>query len=217
MLAAPIDHAMTLRPVVLATSSEIRLADLIADTSGMDDNLRKTVILRLPDNRNSYRLTARAVIDLVRRRIPGIAVSASGADMVRFSRMPLTSARLPAQGCWESVRPIDAGATVRRGDVRPVPCIAGQTRARIRFDQVSQSNRLVDAVSAGAYLGRVLALDDDRIQPGTAMTLRSTSGPVVVERPVWTMQPGRNGRRVFVRDGDGAVHSVKLSLSHTGD
>lgn len=50
------------------------------------------------------------------------------------------------------------------------------------------------------------------IAAGTPLTLRSVAGPVAIERPVTTLQPGRAGRSVFVRDGQGQVFAAPLAM-----
>jgi hypothetical protein len=50
------------------------------------------------------------------------------------------------------------------------------------------------------------------IERGDALTLMSRAGPVRIERKVVAMQPGRHGRRLFVRDEDGAVSSIPLHV-----
>ena len=50
------------------------------------------------------------------------------------------------------------------------------------------------------------------IDPGEALTLVSSVGPVRIQRKVIALQPGRDGRRVFVRDEDGQVLSVPLRI-----
>jgi len=47
---------------------------------------------------------------------------------------------------------------------------------------------------------------------GSELTLRSVAGPVAIERPVTTLQPGRSGRSVFVRDGQGQVFAAPLAI-----
>ncbi|HEX4695805.1 hypothetical protein [Sphingomonas sp.] len=59
--------------------------------------------------------------------------------------------------------------------------------------------------------GNASDLPKPAIARGEAMTFAVRVGPVTVERPVAAMQPGRVGRRVFVRDTAGNVFSARLS------
>lgn len=49
------------------------------------------------------------------------------------------------------------------------------------------------------------------IEAGDALTVRVQVGPVVVERDVRALQPGRSGRSLFVRTAEGAVLSARLT------
>lgn len=46
------------------------------------------------------------------------------------------------------------------------------------------------------------------VKTGDRLTLISRAGPVTVERSVTALQPGRGGRRLFVRDDAGHVSSI---------
>lgn len=50
------------------------------------------------------------------------------------------------------------------------------------------------------------------IKRGAGLHLISTSGPVRIERPVTALQSSR-GKRVFVRDADGAVFAVRVAAA----
>lgn len=213
----PLDHHATLRPFVQVSTAEVRLADLVNPMPTLDPRLGKVVILRLPNARKTYRLPSGAVVDLIQRRIPGIAVSAPTQGTVRFDRVNTGSARKSTMECWKTTRTIQAGAPLLRTDVEPAACLGGKGSARVRYDGNASMDRVTDTLSPGTYLGRAIPLEQDAVSPNTDMTLRSSTGLVVVERQVWTMQAGRNGRKVFVRDSDGHVQSVRLSISQAGE
>lgn len=58
------------------------------------------------------------------------------------------------------------------------------------------------------------ATPEPAIKRGAALHLTSTVGPVRIERPVTALQSSR-GKRVFVRDADGTVFSVRAALGET--
>ncbi len=68
-----------------------------------------------------------------------------------------------------------------------------------------------EAIAAGTYLGRVAPLRRASVVKGAELVLRSSAGPVVIERRVTAMQPGRAGGRIFVRDADGQVFAAPLA------
>jgi hypothetical protein len=54
------------------------------------------------------------------------------------------------------------------------------------------------------------------IARGSSLTLVSRVGPVTITREVTAMQPGRPGGRMFVRDPEGAVFSVRIDAQTEG-
>ncbi|MGJ3628953.1 hypothetical protein AB5I41_22680 [Sphingomonas sp. MMS24-JH45] len=46
---------------------------------------------------------------------------------------------------------------------------------------------------------------------GDALVLRSTAGPVAIERPVVAAQDGHAGRKAFVRDAGGQAFAVAVA------
>jgi flagella basal body P-ring formation protein FlgA len=94
-----------------------------------------------------------------------------------------------------------------------VPCDAEASAAALSFDAKASALRASGNIEAGAYLGRIAVPRAADVQAGQKLILRSTEGPVTVQRSVVALQPGRSGGRVFVRDADGEVSSAKLALS----
>ncbi len=116
-----------------------------------------------------------------------------------------------APRCRATVRFIAANATIAVSDMTPVACRAGAPRAALRYDRVDGVLVAADDLPAGTYLGVVAPLDARSVAKGTALTLRSIAGPVVIERSVTAMQAGRPGKRLFVRDSEGKVFAVPLA------
>ena len=115
-------------------------------------------------------------------------------------------------GCFAAARDLPAGASLAATDLAPVDCRADAPRAPLRYDRSGGVPVTAAAVAAGTYLGHVVPLAEGRVAKGEALTLRSTAGPVTIERAVVAMQPGRSGGRVFVRDSEGKVFAAPLAL-----
>ena len=192
---------VALRPMVEVRSAQLRVGDLVAAREGaLPAGIAELVVARLPHGATTLALPARDVAALVRRRVPGLRISAPAGE-------------LPARiggGCFAAAAAIPAGAAVKAGDVVAAEC-RGTVPAALRYDRDGLAVARA-ALPAGAYLGRLAALPRDAIGKGTPLTLRSAAGPVTVERAVTTMQSGRPGARLFVRDGEGKVFAAPLAL-----
>ncbi|MDF2385701.1 hypothetical protein JMG10_29820 [Nostoc ellipsosporum NOK] len=202
---------VALRPMVEVRSAQLRVGDLVAAREGaLPARVADLVVARLPHGATALALPARDIAALVRRRVPGLRVSAPAGEMVRIRA---TIAALPARvggSCFAAAAALPAGAAVKAGDVIAAEC-RGTMPAALRYDRDGLAVTRA-ALPAGAYLGRLATLPRDAIGKGTPLTLRSAAGPVTVERAVTTMQSGRSGARLFVRDGEGKVFAAPLAL-----
>lgn len=113
--------------------------------------------------------------------------------------------------CYATARGVAAGEALVAADLTPVPCKRA-ARAPLRYDAAARAPVATAALPPGTYLGRVVPGAEAQIPVGTELTLRSSAGVVTIERRVTSMQPGRSGGRVFVRDSEGKVFAVPLVL-----
>jgi hypothetical protein len=116
------------------------------------------------------------------------------------------------QGCFAAARDVPAEAPLAAADLVAVACRADAPRAPLRYDRAGGVPVAAVAIATGTYLGHVAPLADGRVAKGETLTLRSSAGPVTIERAVVAMQPGRSGGRVFVRDSEGKVFAAPLAL-----
>lgn len=124
----------------------------------------------------------------------------------------LLAAAALAPDCYATAHLVSAGTVLVEGDVTPVECRTEAPRPAIRYDRAGGVLVAADALPAGSYLGRLAPLAGEGVAQGAALTLRSRSGPVTIERRVVAMQPGRPGGKLFVRDAGGQVFAVVLEL-----
>lgn len=117
------------------------------------------------------------------------------------------------KGCFEAARALPAGTPVTAENVVTAACDSGRVVASLRYDKSAQAALLVAAVDAGGYLGRLPSPPSGRVAKGARLTLRSTAGPVLIEREVTALQAGRSGERIFVQDAGGAAFAVTLLLA----
>jgi len=201
--------ALTIAPAVMVDRRAVTIGDLVrtADGRRLTGPSAALVALRLRAGQRQVVLPVETVVALVRRRAPSIAVTGSGS--VTIATRPTTAIR--TTGCWRSLRPMTAGTTITLNDVASTPCDTGNL-LKVDHAPGSRLPRLSGVVPADAPLGRFVPVPVGHVAPGTSLTLRSVRGPVAIERPVTTLQPGRSGRSVFVRDGAGQVFAAPLAL-----
>ncbi|WP_280279766.1 hypothetical protein [Sphingomonas sp. CBMAI 2297] len=203
---------VALRPVVEVRSAQLRVGDLVAARDGaLPARIADLVVARLPRGASALVLPARDLAALVRRRVPGLRVAAPAGETVRIRAAFAAAPARSHGGCFAAAAAIPAGAAVTAGDVIATACRDARPAA-LRYDRGGLAVARA-ALPAGAYLGRLAALPRDAIGKGTPLTLRSAAGPVTVERAVTTMQSGRSGGRLFVRDAQGKVFAAPLALA----
>lgn len=187
---------------------EVTLGDLLrrADGTRFAGRDATLVVFRLPAARRQVVLSGESVVALVRRRLPTLPVTSTGPATIAL-RQSVAGTR-----CWTTIRALAADEPVTRRDVAATPCGEGQASAAMRTAR-DGTMALTAAQPAGTALGRLLPTSATRIARGTALTLRSVHGPVAIERPVTTMQPGQSGKRVFVRDEQGRVFAAPLAIA----
>ncbi len=126
--------------------------------------------------------------------------------------LAVVAAASSGAGCFAAARDVPAGVALAPADLVPVACRGAAPRAPLRYDRSRGVPVTIAAVTAGTYLGHILPVTVARIARGDTLTLRSSAGPVTIERAVVAMQPGRSGGRVFVRDSEGKVFAAPLAL-----
>jgi len=124
----------------------------------------------------------------------------------------MSAAGTPAANCRAAAHDLPANAVISAADLIAVPCRAGAPRAPLRYDRAGGVLVAASALPVGTYLGAIAPLADRAIAKGSALILRSSAGPVVIERTVTAMQSGHAGGRLFVRDADGRVFAVPLAV-----
>lgn len=172
--------------------------------------LEGRVVTRLPSARRSVALSRDAVAALIRRAVPGLAVRGGPGRLV-IHQAPRRAAARP-DNCFALAGPLAAGAILRPADLAAAPCAGKTAETSLHFDRRAGSVRAATALPAGAFVGRLVLPAAAEVEAGQALTVVSTVGPVRIERPVVALQPGRNGGRAFVRDGEGQVFAAPVSV-----
>ncbi|HZF44360.1 MAG TPA: flagella basal body P-ring formation protein FlgA [Sphingomonadaceae bacterium] len=222
MLGAPLLLAALGAPAAAATVSidlggrDVRLADvarLTGFTPAGHPALASRIIASIPPSRTQLSMTRDALAGLVRRNVPGLGsrlLPAAGSVTFRAPAQP-RAANVATGVCASTAQAVAKGAALTMADVVVVPCEAAVS-APVRFDRSALALRASAHLPAGTRLGRLALPAAPDIDKGDELTLRSTVGPVSVERQVVALQSGRSGGRVFVRDAEGQVVSAPLSL-----
>ena len=209
----PVAGVLTDAPEVRIARSDVHIGDvarLFGGTARERADLSGLTIARLPSGHRSVSLSRTALADLIRRSSDLHVAEQPGAPLVIRSAGAI--APTGDSGCWAAGVDIAAGAPIGGIDLVEAPCTAVPATASLRFDRASGQMRAGAPIDAGTPLGR-LALTPAAAEAGATMTLISRAGPVSVSRTVVALQAGREGRRLFVRDEDGAVMAIRVQPS----
>lgn len=214
-VAAGAESQVVLRPSITLKRADLRVGDLVALRRGkLPARIADMVVASLPLGETVMDLPAEQAAALVRRRVPALHPTVTPGTVVHI-RMLASSLKAVAVGtCFATMSDLAAGAAITAADVTQADC-GVRPIARLRYGQ----GGLViagEAIPAGAYLGRLPALPKRAIGKGALLTLRSSAGPVTIERSVVAMQPARSGGKLFVRDENGSVFAAPLALSEEG-
>lgn len=209
MMLTMVAAGLMLVPAVTVDARPVTVGALVRNSEGgrLRGPVAARVVLRLPAGVRAVTLPAATVRALVQRQIG--AASVTGGKAVTIALRPSPVATRP---CWIAAHALGAGAVVTTDDVTPGDTTAGDcAQAAASIAVIDDAPVLRDAVAAGAVLGRLMPAPAGRVAAGTALTLRSVVGPVVVERDVTTLQPAHPGGGVFVRDTDGQVFAASMA------
>jgi hypothetical protein len=205
LLAATL--TLTERRAVTLASSIVRVGDVASGAGPM----ARAAIARLPRGRSEVVLTRRAIGSLIRRAIPGVTVAGDGGvGAISFA----TSIDEPhVATCLVARSPINTRSAVLSDQVVSAPCEGRAALGLASYDRARGEVVARRAIEAGANLGMMRLPEPSAVHAGDHLTLISRAGPVTVERAVTAMQPGRNGHRIFVRDGAGKVSSIAFAAA----
>jgi hypothetical protein len=150
---------------------------------------------------------------LVRRRIPGLAISQEnmGGTITFMRSAPRPEAPLERRPCFALAHPLKAGALVTGDDLLRVSCISDTKPAALRYDGTNGTTRAGAPLDAGSYVGPLVVPHHHYADRGDNLVLGVSIGPVRIERQVFAMQPAAAGSDIFVRDEDGNVFSAPIA------
>lgn len=132
----------------------------------------------------------------------------------RTSRDPASSERVAgprAPRCMKLGRALGVGDTPTAHDLSPVPCGETAGVAAFRYDATARSLRARRELRSGEILAAVPAPSIPGVAPGQRVWLRSSIGPVRIEREVVALQPAGPGQSLFVQSAGGEVFSVSFA------
>lgn len=193
----------------------LRVGDLVnAERARLPARLAELVIARLPDDRGTFRMPGETAAALVRRRVPALHPISAPGTAVQID-LPAPPARVTLVGrCFAAGAPLTAGSALTRADITETACQPVRP-ARLRY-AAAGIVFAAESIESGAYLGRLPRLPEAAIGKGAALTLRSSAGPVTIERPVIALQAAQSGGRLFVRSTEGDVFAAPLGLAGQG-
>lgn len=169
------------------------------------------VVAQIPANETSTVLTNAEQQRLIRNRLPGQQLKMKYRSSLLLSVDTIRrSEPKPSRICYETKAPVSAKGFVARADLEEVACDPRRSLSRLAFDRVAKAPYTPVNLPARSYVGPLWAPSTKPIAVGTALTLRTTSGPVMIEQVAKALQPGRLGQKIFVQTADKKVFSEKL-------
>lgn len=191
----------------------LRITDIAIASPGDDQ-----VIARLPNRATGLSLTEEQRRNLLRNRVPGGQFRLRHAGPVWIDRGPVKRPAHRLGGpCYAARTDLAAGSYLDRDAVAEVECKTQAGDRRVGYDTGAGVAIVRSPIAAATYLGRLRLGDRAPIAAGKPMVLRTSIGPVIVERSVTTLQPGRHGDRMFVRTDDGMLLVSTLAETRSGE
>ncbi len=123
------------------------------------------------------------------------------------------AAAVKTAGCLKALTPLVAGTIVTDASYERIACPSTLAPNALAYDTATKTVRLERGVDAGAILPRYVGYGMGLIQPGQHLQLVIRIGAVQVTRDVEALQTARSGQRLFVRDGNGTVRSVRYEAT----
>lgn len=115
-----------------------------------------------------------------------------------------------AAACLAAAALIPAGTLPVRADFVEAPCGEEAPRA-LRYDPARRTLSATRDIAAGEIIAAPPASLLPDVRPGDRLTLVARAGTATVERQVTAAQPGRYGRRIFVRTSDGRLLAASFA------
>ncbi|WP_332819480.1 hypothetical protein [Sphingopyxis sp.] len=185
----------------------LRIADIAIAPS--EEN---RVVARVPRQASGLSLTEEQRRTLLRNRVPGRQFRLRHTGTIWVERGAAKSpSHLLGGHCYSARTDLPAGSYLDRNAVAETACKAGAAERQLGYDADARAIVARRTISAGSYLGRLRLDDRAPVASGQAMVLRTSIGPVTVERNVTSLQPGRHGKRLFVRTDDGKLLASTLT------
>lgn len=190
-------------------SRSIHLRDL-AEAGDFGD----IVVAQIPANEASTLLTSSEQQRLIRNRLPGPQLKLKYRSSLLFTVDTIRrSDPKPSRICYQTKAPVSAKGFVALADLEEIACDPRRSAVRLAFDRVAKAPYTPVDLPARSYVGPLWAPLTKPIAVGTALTLRTTSGPVIIEQAAKALQPGRLGQKIFVQTADKKVFSETLGES----
>lgn len=131
-----------------------------------------------------------------------------GLIIAAAATMPGPAMTGAAPACLRAMASISTGAVPSLRDFAPSACDGKAARA-FRFDAAARTIRSVRPIRTGDIVPSWPDAQAEAIRPGDRLFLKVAMGSVLIEREVEALQPAVPGERLFVRDGDMNILSVR--------
>lgn len=153
-------------------------------------------------------MSRNALQSLVRRRVPGLQLSAPINDEpIRLMTYADAASDNLTRICSMASRPIRAGEIITQSALAPSTCSSEGAPPPLSFDRMNRVIRATSDIAQGTALGALQA-PQQAFDAGDELSLFISVGSVRIERQVEAIQPGQAGQNIFVREANGDVLSA---------
>ncbi|GAA4044690.1 hypothetical protein [Parerythrobacter jejuensis] len=191
-------------PEIRLDSRTIRAGDL-ADIPGRE----KVVLGALPQGKVRVEIAPDQARKLVSNRLPGARFTLRYSTVIALTGPAAASRK--SRTCFIARDDVPAGHLIHAEDLSPTDCDGREISIGLGYDHARRGPMAKTYIAAGAFLGPVRGAMPGQITKGKILKFRTIDGPVIVEREVEALQPGRPGHKMFVRTQDGDVIAAPLA------
>ncbi len=189
---------------VVLVDRYVRVGDLAVAPEHADE-----VVAQLSSHTTSMELDVVSAERLLRNRFPGLHFRLRFDTTIRLS---VVRAELVQRGaCFAASSDLSAKEHITSRNTEQVACIDQKPSEALAYDRELQVPLAKAFIPAGTYLGSLRPAARRTLPKGQRMTLRFSSGPIIVEREVVTLQPGLPDQKVFAVAEDGEVMAARLA------
>lgn len=189
---------------------QLKSRDIVAADISQDAPIANEILAQIAPGHSDVILTQSQQQRLLDNFFPGAKLKPRFGTNVRFIAGSRAADQIHDAKCFMTRYAIPRGEFINSDDLVDAPCDRNAVRVPIGLNRSLSAPYAAADLSAFSYVGSLKAPATHPVQAGTALHLRTVSGPVTIDRKVVAMQSGFPGNRIFVKTDDGIVIARRL-------